>query len=433
MLLFYLVLQSNTHKKYDASLISPLCVPDESMRDATLEEQYEIFAEHRSRFRYHFEPKKSKSSSSVTGGVRLLSFSHGVTQSLISPHLDFPELVSWLEIVKKSRSSHEIDTQQLDRLFHHFMIQMPGIKNLQAKLEGNFKNFYFLSHSKPGSEGFENYFSLIVDLTLKKDQSIRHLAKSFTRQDFALLMSDVSKTLINQDEIDKLFLTPWPAPRGKLPILWSEKIMADWVFLLIQMLQYQSELTEGLDNLKNKFPSLSFHLIDNWKPRLGCDALGTPRTELLYPGPQGPFRPVSPHQGFWRRASFEYPAILAPWQPALYGLTQTKNLLSEMKKGLSIHGCDLLSFDRSTGEIDLKVTKAYLVHDGKEGDPIEPTRWRLSLFDLLSSLELFSDQLRSHPGRWEQAGQTLFIEINTPQGLSNPLEFPGSVPLAHYW
>lgn len=404
-------------------------IPDGALMETTSE----IYAELFSQFRYQFEPQKSKSRSATLGGLQFVSSSQGVTHRLISPHLDFPELGSWMENVKKSESLAQIDTKDLDRLLMNFMLQSNGARKLQAQLEGNFKHFCFTSESQERAQGCEKYFILTLSVSLEKKQRICHFSRSFTRQDISLLLGDVSKDLMNQDELDKLFLTPWPAPRGRLPVLWSHQTMAVWVHLLTELLYFHSNSEENFNSFMGKISPLQFQLLDNWKPDLGCDARGNKRKESLWLSAQNPFLVQSKKTGFFRRASFDFPAIIAPWQPALYGGTQTQRPIEEMKQGISIHEFQVLSFDKLTGLTDLKVNRAYLVHDGKEGDPIEPTQWRVSLFDVFSSLNLFSDQLQTHPSSWEKDGQNLFIEISTPQGLSRDLEFPGTVPLTHYW
>lgn len=433
MLLFYLVLPSNTHKKYDATLLSVETPSAKTAGRSLIETTSEIYAERLSQFRYQFEPQKSKSRSSTLGGLQFLTSFDGMSHRLISPHLDFEELGSWMENIKYSESLAQIDTKDLDRLFLNFMLQNNGVRKLQARLEGNFKHFFFTSGSQERAQGFEKYFILNLSGSLEKQKRICHFSKSFTRQDISLLLGDVSRDLMNQDELDKLFLTPWPAPRGKLPILWSHQTMAGWVHLLTELLHFHCQSPENFNSFITKLSPLHFQLLDNWKTDLGCDARGHKRKELLWLSAENPFLAESKKAGFFRRASFDSPAIVAPWQLALYGSTQIQRPIEVMKQGLSIREFEVLSFDKLTGLADLKVSRAYLVHDGKEGEPIESTRWRVSLFDIFSSFELFSDHLRAHPSVWEKEGQNLFLEISTPQGLSRDLEFPGTVPLTHYW
>lgn len=417
MLLFYPVLQIETEKKISTSHNNP----------------FELYAEHSFHVRFQSEMQKSKAWSYHQGGIHLIQSQNGINKSVISSDLALYPLLKSENSFKNTAFSLKGDTEKLERLCRNLLIQFPQIKTLRSHFEANSKYFFFSSDRLAETHGLENQLLFICDFDFEKKNQHVKLSKAFTQQDLELLLDDVSERLISQDEIEKLLINPWPSPQGSLPVLWSEKSMGSWALLLLQFLTRESKTLDQFESFCEGLPTLKFQIIDNWKPQLGFDAEGNKRNEVFLVGPQNEIPFFSDLKGFSRRSSYEQFPVTVPWQPALFGENRASSLLKEMKKGVSIQDFDLLHFDTRTAQAKLKINRAYLVHDGKEGDPIEPLEWTVSIFEVFESLELFSDEIRPQPLTWKTANQEFFVEMNAPQGLSQSLNFPGSVPLNYYW
>jgi hypothetical protein len=93
----------------------------------------------------------------------------------------------------------------------------------------------------------------------------------------------------------------------------------------------------------------------------------------------------------------------------------------------------VLSYDAATGDLELLLNESYLVHQGVEGEPIEPLLLKTSLADLLESFQEFGKERLTTGLVTKKDRQRLFTEITTPAALSRPLQLPGSVPNNHYW
>ncbi|NBT58526.1 hypothetical protein EBT16_07055, partial [bacterium] len=227
---------------------------------------------------------------------------------------------------------------------------------------------------------------------------------------------------------------PWPAPKGKIGILWSPSCVAKLLLHFTQTFELLSRTQESFELLRSSFPQLSFQVIDNWKQQNRVDVEGRPRRETLLIDGSSPaviFNEQVP--GFSRRSSSRDFPITAPWEPALFGRERDSNVFAQLGNGISIRELEVIAFKVNSGLITLRITEAALVHQGIEGEFIEPVTWELPLLDLLSSFKLFSDSSAPHPLTWAQRGQNLFVEVTSSAALSPALEFPGTVPLAHYW
>lgn len=407
---------------------------------------YEFYADLAFQRFFTFEPKTARSMSYETGGAQLILQSSPEVRTFHSSLLDASSFSGLIENQAPtsfpgsfSRSSEPCTkswdrAREIEQTCRRILLDLGNLTEFKARYEETNKFFLFAKSSSGLHEGQENLACFTVEFSAQKGDQTRHFKFKRGRTDFDSLRSDFEKTFMSRENLEKALQQPWPAPKGSLGILWSASCVAKLLLHLLQFYEFLSQTSDSFESLVNQFPQTAFQVIDNWKQGNRVDVEGRPRTEtLLVDGGRfvGPFNELLP--GFSRRHSFRDFPITAPWEPALFGRERDSNVLSQLGNGLSIRELDVLDFQPSTGRISLRISEAALVHQGVEGEFIDSVRWELSLLELLSSFKLFSDSSYPHPLIWYRSGQQLFVEVTTPEALSPALEFPGSVPLSHYW
>ena len=239
--------------------------------------------------------------------------------------------------------------------------------------------------------------------------------------------------------------TPWPAPRGELPVVWSARATAK---LCLQFLRaFEGDLVLRNLSFLNE-TSLPLELAFGLEERApGGDGRCDHEGSRLRPG--SIFRcgrPTAlacdnriaaelsvPTTGHCRRQSFETPSTIGFWSPRLVPSATEPSLLDGLARGLSVHDFDVIRFNPASGEIRLRLSDVFLVHHGEEGEAVAPIEITMELPDLLQRLERFS-ALEESQGFFIHKGQQRFLtEVTAPASLSRPIAIPGSVPLANYW
>jgi len=450
MLLFYPVARGNIEdislKSSTQMLKKPIWENLFKFPENTPLHSFEFYADSAFQRNFTFEPKASRLRSFEMGGAQLILQSPTGPQTFHSTLLEPSSFSEFFQNHKVSKfptvftRSPEPNgkswarTREIEQACRRLLLDLGNITQFSASYEETTKNFLFANTDTAVQAGEESLAHFNVEFMAHKGEQTRRFKIQRGRTDIESLFSDLEQTLMTREHLEKALQQPWPAPKGKLSVLWSASCVAKLLLHFIQHLELLSRKTDSYEHLKSNFPHLSFQVIDNWKQQNRFDVEGRPRYEtLLIDGgkPSILFNEQVP--GFSRRnSSREFP-ITAPWEPALFGKERDSNILSQLGNGLSIHEFEFLGFQVSTGLITLKITEAALVHQGSEGEFIESVIWEMPLLQLLSSFKLFSDSSTPHPLSWSQSGQNLFVEVTASAALSPELEFPGTVPLAHYW
>lgn len=395
---------------------------------------------------FTFEPKTSRSRSFETGGAQLIIqettgaktyhstlLNPEIFSALIEANQSAPFPCSFTRGGESSAKSWD-RAKEIEQTCRRILLELGNVQDFKARYEEITKNFLFASSESPLREGQDNLACFTVEFSAKKGEQTRQFRMVRGRTDLESISADLEKAFIHRERLDKALQHPWPSPKGRNNILWSPSSVAKLLLQFIQYLEIQSRDPETFKQLKSRCSPFAFQVIDNWKQGNRIDVEGRPRKETLLVDRDRSFCFFNEEvAGFSRRNSARDFPMTAPWEPALFGLERDSQLKSHLGNGIAVHELNILSFDPDSGIVKLQITEAALVHQGVEGEYIEPTIWELSLLDLLSSFKLFSESSSPHPLIWSRSGQRLFVEVTTPEALSPSLEFPGTVPLSYYW
>ncbi|NBX75772.1 MAG: hypothetical protein EBQ92_04395 [Proteobacteria bacterium] len=450
MLLFYPVARGNIEdislKSSTQMLKKPVWENLFKFPENTPLHSFEFYADSAFQRSFTFEPKASRLRSSETGGAQLILQGPEGPKTLHSTLLDpssFSELLRghrtpnyptvFTRCTEPNGKSWD-RAREIEQACRRILLDLGNVSDFRARYEEITKHFLFANSDTKLEEGQEALARFSVEFLATKGEQSRRFKIQRGRTDIESFVSELEQTLMTREHLDKALQHPWPSPKGRLAILWSPSCVAKLLLHFIQHFEFLSRTHESFEHLKGAFPQLSFQVIDNWKQQNRVDVEGRPRRETLLIDGSTPaviFNEQVP--GFSRRSSSRDFPITAPWEPALFGKERDSNIFAQLGNGISIRELEVLSFHVSSGLITLRISEAALVHQGIEGEFIEPVTWELPLLDLLSSFKLFSDSSIPHPLAWAQQGQELFVEVTSSAALSSALEFPGTVPLAHYW
>jgi len=407
----------------------------------------ELYVDSCIRTQLNFEAKHSHVRTFETGGSHLLWHGSAGNKSVLSSSTDSGTLLSLLSQeapffssssptrAELPWNSHRENHKILEQACRKTLLAQTGIVEFKARYEETLKQFIFATEERGVVQGIETSGCLTAYFTVGNGVKQKTFRVRKGRTDIPSLISALQETWLPHFSLDKALQQPWPAPQGKVPILWSNSCIAQFTLALLWILEYQThKMVDNPSAIEHQLGGMCFQIIDNWKHRGNMDVEGRERVAtLLIDGGKlvAPLRSTTP--GFSRRANHRSYPITAPWEPALFGIERSPHLLKEMDFGVSVHEIEMLSLEPQTGQLTFKIIEASLVHQGLEGEHMESVQMSLSVFDLLRSLRLFSEQNSPEPLSWNQLGQELFVEVTAPQALSVALDLPGSVPLNHYW
>lgn len=260
------------------------------------------------------------------------------------------------------------------------------------------------------------------------------------------LIADLQNPIHFKEPIEALLSNAekWPAPQGELPVLWSAPTFAKLNLHLLRAFEGDLFLS-GRSFLTNPL-SLPFHyqIQETLNPNLSSvDYEGSARRAMtiLQDGkPRGlacnrstaAQLSVSP-TGHSRRQTFHSPGTVGFWNPKIVPVKSAGDPLLLMDRGISVRDIEIHRYSTATGRIDLTLKEAYLVHNGEQGERIEPVRIQASLPQLLQSCHQFSTTSETLGFRVHKQGQDFITEIESPSALSLPVNLPGSVPPNNYW
>ncbi len=239
--------------------------------------------------------------------------------------------------------------------------------------------------------------------------------------------------------------TRWPAPAGDLAVLWSPRSVAKLQMLFLRAFEGDRVLDQR--SFLNAAPlpfALAFSLEDRPSGSdVESDHEGSARkrTTFIRAG-----RPTAlacnkelaaqlsvPSTGHARRESFDAPTTIGFWHLYVEGNQQQEALLPQMQQGISVREFEVLSYNPATADVHLNLTEAYLVHQGAEGELMEPLQLEIPLTELLESLQEFEQNPVTTGVTTGKERQKIFTEITAPAALSRKLQLRGSVPANHYW
>lgn len=409
---------------------------------------YEFFAEMGSQQHFVFESKKSRLKTFESGGLQLVVSRDNRPETLQSSGLDPDSFLPFFQDASiESPQNEKSNTVQalrnnadqfkkLEQACRRTLLETSTILDLKVHYQETKRTYLYGTDRSALIEGRENFAQIAAHLILKNETSLRTLTFTQGRTDIDSLMWELEKSWFTKKQIEKALSKPWPCPQGKIPILWSSKVVAQLALYSLYQLEYFSRSLDGFQHYLNQFSGFNFQLIDNWKNTGSVDVEGRPRQEtLIFSSQESPRKFDQTLPGFSRRASYKDFPVTAPWEPAILGNQRTRNLLGQMENGILVREIDVLSFDLKTGKAQLCIRDAALIHQGLEGENIETSELWISIPQLLGSFELFSDQSSPHPLSWGlfPAHSGLFVEMTAPEAFSSTVEIQGTVPKSYYW
>jgi predicted Zn-dependent protease len=313
--------------------------------------------------------------------------------------------------------------------------------------EDRVTEFEVASQNGDQSHGREESASLVLQWMIQGANRRIPLRSERHRSSIAALLNELKTENPFRTQIKRSLnlANPWPSPSGEMPVLLSARAFAKICLHFLRA--FEGDLFLGnLSFLGEMVPPFPVHFSALDRPGAGaapCDHEGSPRRHvpLLKKGrPKGLAcnRWVADQlsvksTGHCRRQSYEMPPTVALWNPEIIGETTTKNPLTDLEWGLSVHDLEVLKFNPLTAEITLRLGEIALVHHGEEGEVVEPVTLVTHLFSLLGQMKRFSETSEPVGLRQAKQGQELVTEISAPQALADSLKIPGEVPLSHYW
>lgn len=397
----------------------------------------ELYGDLRTQNHISFEMKHSRARSFETGGLQLVLQTASGPKTFLSSIPD-PEHFIEMLLGKKpslpptlSQSSDQKSSQCFEK--HRFLdgacrrtlLEHTDLKSFFANYTEETKHFLFANDQGILEFGSETFASLNSSFHFSHGANQKTFTVQKGRTDIPSFLAELEGLWLSKHRVTKALQKPWPAPQGVLPVLWSSSVVAKLMLCFIRQLEFQS--TESL-------PSFSFQIIDNWKQQRSVDVEGQQREPQVLVAGGNSCVSFGPHlRGHARRQTHRHFPVTAPWEPAVFGIERTENPLSQMEKGLAIYEAEIVDFHPASSQIVFRIQEAALVHQGQEGDWIEPVLFSTSLPQLLGSFRLFSEASQPHPQLLQKGNQQLFVEVTAPSALSPEIEFPGTVPFSHYW
>ena len=409
---------------------------------------YEFFAEIGSQHHFVFESKKSRLRTFESGGLQLVISKENRPETLQSSWMDPDSFLQFFQETSvqspqteksnpfQSLRNNADQFKKLEQACRRTLLETPVIQDLKVHYQETKRTYLYGTDRSSLTEGRENFAQIAAHLILKNETSHRTLTFAQGRTDIDSLMLELEKNWFTKKQIEKALSKPWPCPQGKIPVIWSSKVVAQLALYSLYQLEYFSRSFDGFQHYLNQFSGFNFQLLDNWKNTDSVDVEGRPRQEtLIFSSQESPRKFDQTLAGFSRRASYKDFPITAPWEPAILGNQRTQNLLGQMENGILVHEIDVLSFDIKTGKALLSIRDAALIHQGLEGENIETSELQISIPELLGSFELFSDHSSPHPLSWGlfPAHSGLFVEMTAPEAFSSTVEIHGTVPKSYYW
>ena len=291
-------------------------------------------------------------------------------------------------------------------------------------------------------QGEEESASLNIEWGIQEKEEVQHHREVAARRNWKDLLEDLAPCRWLSERIEQSLkpLPVWPVPNGEIPVYWAPRAVAKICLPFLRSFEGDRLLSGNscLNRWTEKEP-LPFALEE--QPRTAIDHEGFPtRTVLLFDGRRPRALLVDRHlaeafsvdsTGHARRHSYRNKNEVLSWGIEIH--SQGEALPSFPEWGLSVRDVDLLDFDPVTAFVSLRLKDARLLHQGKEGESIEPMVLQIPLLELLRSWRAFSSETQIYGEFLQKDGAAYLTEVKAPAALSPCVRLPGQVPPEHYW
>lgn len=402
----------------------------------------------------------------LSGGVSLLCHSDERSLTLTSHGFDTDSLLAKLE-GKEVPSAVARNDFLLDCLARKYQLPSRSPERVKAALarwlrersQGEFLvpptlayrervRFYEIVHSDGNQgRGQEETSSLVSWWTLDRAGRSRRFREERLRASLAAGLAELESPRLFVEEIERSRHATrlWPAPSGEMPVHWSSRAVARILHQWLRAFEGDRVLNQlsFMNEVDLPLP-LPFSVID--RPEVGddsCDHEGSPRrvVTLFHEGKPRSLacnRAIArqlevPSTGHCRRESFRDAPTVGFWRPEMVPLCGEADLLSSLAWGLSVRDVSVLRFDPASPRMKLRLEDVRLVHQGAEGDRVEPVEMETDILSLLSSFSAFGNRAEPFGLRTPKGPQAVPVELVTPPAVSERIPIPGSVPKAQYW
>lgn len=236
---------------------------------------------------------------------------------------------------------------------------------------------------------------------------------------------------------------PWPAPQGDVPVYWGPGAVGRLAHLFLRALEGDLVVDELSFLTQMKLPLPLGFALHEVGAEDGVDHEGESRRPLTV-WQSGQPRAVACNRsvaarlnvgptGHCRRQSFLHPPQVGFWHTRLTGDCEVGSPLGSLTWGVGVEDFEVERFDPSSGDLELRLTDARLIHQGELGEAIEALKWKTNLVDLLATLQAFGADSRPHAFPVRKKGSRWVARIDAPAALSPAVALPGVVPPSHYW
>ncbi len=392
----------------------------------------------------HSGLKEGLAFSAVKDAERVRHLVAGTDLGLLSSRLGFQlPLASAKREATSAQPLFEATALLLGTLRSAFASSNEKLENPYAQTSVTERSYCVARPDGPLQKGNDSNAVLRASWTVASDLPVRfHFARA--RHHARDLMTDLASAEGLASAVKRSLQTApvWPAPEGEVPVLWSAQCVAKLQALFLKAFDAERVLSNRsfLSHLALPAP-FKFSLEDvppqadftwdhegNPVRRMPIFRDGKP-TVLACTRQTAQQLEVVP-TGHARRGAFDAPTHPSFWSPHVVGDTIQDALLPSMERGVSVRELEVLTFDSVSAETTLRLTHCFLVHQGQEGERMEPLVLRTSLIDLLASFSEFETKVKT---TGVLGAQSDFLEITSSASLSKPFPLPGTVPLEHYW
>lgn len=392
----------------------------------------------------HSGLKEGLAFSAVKEARRVRHLIPGIDLGLLSNRLGF-ELCGAKPRYETTNSVplFEATASLLGTLRSAFASSNEKLENPYAQTSVSARSFWVARPGTPLQKGTDSNALLKASWTVASEAPIRyHFARA--RHNARDLIQDLASAEGLGHAVKRSLqnATSWPAPDGEVPVLWSAPCAAKLQALFLKAFDAERVLSSRsfLSHLSLPAP-FKFALEDvPLSTGHAWDHEGIPVRKMaifrdgkptaLACTRQAAERLEVPPTGHAQRGAFDAPTQSSFWHPRVVGNTVQDALLPSMEWGVSVRDLEVLDFDPVSAETTLKLTHCFLVHQGQEGERMEPIVLQTSLLDLLASFSQFETKERT---TGVLGPQSSLVEITSSAILSTPFPLPGKVPLEHYW
>jgi len=236
---------------------------------------------------------------------------------------------------------------------------------------------------------------------------------------------------------------PWPCPEGEVPLLWHPRALTTLLIPFLRAFEGDTMSGSGSWLRHADWPQpMAFSVVQDGAPG-SVDHEGTERHAVTLFADGHPRAALCDRltarklgvepTGNCRRAAWNGPAVPAPWRIRLQGHAACDDTARELQWGIAIHDADLIEWNPRERRTVLRVTDSNLIHQGTEGEGVEPFLVAGDLLGILGKLVGFTARVAPIGVPLTKQGQELVAEFLLPTAISAPVPLSGRVPMKNYW